>query len=135
MTAEEMLAQRFTALASGDFAVVYATYHLESPFIQQFADRGTYVRFAKQNLSAIKVKSWTLLKKRDLADDQQEHILVMELTVDGTSQYFYELALLIETEDGWRYHSAQKLNSEDYPGLPEQIQFTHFDCAAQKIRY
>jgi len=135
MTAEEFLSKRFDALASGDFKSVYGTFHKESPFIQQFSDRGTYVRFAQQQLAAIEVKNWQSLGKRQLDGQQQEHLLVMELAVDGASQYLYELALLINTEDGWRYHSAQKLGVEDYPGPPEKIQFSHFDQVAQKIRY
>lgn len=135
MTVEELLAKRFAALANGDFDSVYATYHNDSPFIQQFSSRGTYLRFAQQNLSEIKVKSWQDLRSRRLDDMQQEHLLVMELAVDGCSQYFYELALLVETDAGWRYHSAQKLSVEDYAGPPEQIRFSHFDQVEQKIRY
>lgn len=135
MTADNLLARRFSALAEGDFAAVYATYHRDSPFIQQFSSRGTYVRFAQQNLSEIQVKGWCDRGARQLDAGQQEHLLVMELVVDGSSQYFYELALLIETDEGWRYHSAQKLGVEDYTGPPDQIQFAHFDQVEQKIRY
>lgn len=135
MTAEELLAKRFAALDSGDFVTVHGTYAQDSPFIQQFADRATYVRFAQQQLSSIRVSSWKSLCRRQLDDHQQEHLLVMELAVDGVEQYFYELALLVDTPDGWRYHSAQKLSCEDYSGPPEQIRFAHFDRAAQKIRY
>ncbi len=135
MTAEELLEQRFAALASGDFKAVYATYHKESPFIQQFSDCSTYVRFAQQQLASIEVESWQALHTRQLDDQRQEYLLVMELALDGARQYFYELALLIDTEEGWRYHSAQKLGIEDYPGPPDQIQFSHFDQVVQKIRY
>ena len=135
MTAKELLVKRFTALENGDFVSVYDTYHKDSPFIQQFSDRGTYVRFAKQNLSAIQVEGWQSLQVREIEAGQQEHLLVMELTVDGACQYFYELALLVETSAGWRYHSAQKLGAEDYSGSPEQIQFVHFDQVVEKIRY
>ncbi|SHI57781.1 SEC-C motif-containing protein [Malonomonas rubra DSM 5091] len=135
MTADVLLERRFAALADGDFATVYATYHQESPFIQQFSSRGEYVRFAKANLSAIQVKNWQVLSCRELDDRQQEHLLVIELSVDGYSQFFYELALLVDTEGGWRYHSAQKLGAEDYSGPPDQIDFEHFDRVTEKIRY
>ncbi|WP_303721245.1 hypothetical protein [Malonomonas rubra] len=135
MTAERLLAKRFAALEAGDFATVYATYHKDSPFTQQFSSRGTYVRYAEQNLSAIRVKNWCPLRQRQLDDKQLEYLLVMELEVAGETKHFYELALLINTSDGWRYHSAQKLTVEDYPGPPEQIQFSHFDQVEQKIRY
>lgn len=135
MTAEDLLSKRFAALSSTDFVTVYATYHEDSPFIRHFEDCESYVDFARQQLSNITVNSWQSLRQRQLADDRQEHLLSMELAVDGNSQYFYELALLIKTSDGWRYHSAQKLSVEDYPGPPEQISFAHFDQAAQIIRY
>jgi len=135
MTPEQLLNERFTALANADFTTVYATYHQDSPFIKQFAGHDSYVRFAEQNLSGISVRNWQALCSRELAARQQEHLLVMELEVDGCCQYFYELALLIESSDGWRYHSAQKLAAEDYSGPPEQIRFAHFDRAEPKIRY
>jgi SEC-C motif-containing protein len=135
MTPGQLLAARFAALADGDFAVVYATYHQDSPFIKQFAGRSNYIRFAEQNLSEISVLHWQVLCCRELDAQRQEHLLVMELEVDGCRQYLYELALLIENDDGWRYHSAQKLAAEDYSGPPEQIQFAHFDQVEQKIRY
>lgn len=135
MTPEQLLAERFAALDCADFVTVYATYHPDAPFIQQFADRETYVQFAQQQLSDIQVKGWKSLRQRQIDADQQEHLLVMELSVDGVDQYFYESALLINTPAGWRYHSAQKLSVEDYAGPPEQIEFAHFDQVAQKIRY
>ena len=135
MTAKELLAKRFAALDSADFITVYATYHQDSPFVAQFSDREAYVRFAQQQLGNIRVSSWQSLRLREIDATQQEHLLVMQLAVDGVSQYFYELALLINTPAGWRYHSAQKLSVEDYPGPPEQIQFAHFDQVSQKICY
>ncbi len=135
MTADDCLSQRFNALAHHDYAIVYASYHQDSPFLQQFADRAAYLLFAQQQLRGIVVKKWQSLRKRTLAEDRQEHLLVMELSVDGVCQSFYELALLIRTADGWRYHSAQKISPEDYSGAPEDIQFAHFDQVSQKICY
>jgi len=134
-TAEELLIKRFNALKGGDFATVYATYHKDSPFIKQFSDRATYIRFAEQNLSCIEVINWQMFAARVVESGRQEQLLAMELTVDGANQFFYELAMLIETPDGWRYHSAQKLSAEDFSGPPELIRFAHFDQAADKIRY
>jgi SEC-C motif-containing protein len=135
MTAEDLMSKRFAALASGDYASVYETYHQDSPFIRQFSDCDAYICFARQQLNTIKVWSWQSLRQRQIDSLQQEHLLIMELAVDGRRQYFYELALLINTPAGWRYHSAQKLSAEDYAGPPEQIQFSCFDQVTQKIRY
>jgi len=135
MTAVDLLTRRFTALQRGDFATVYTTYHPEAPFLRQFADRTSYQRFAEQQLSAIEVVSWRSLRQREIDAAQQEHLLVMELAVAGARQYFYELALLLRTAAGWRYHSAQKLSAEDYAGPPEAIDFVHFDQADERLRY
>ena len=134
-TPQQFLTQRFAALALGDYAAVYASYHAEAPFLQSFPDCAGYVDYAGQSLGAVQVRDWQSLRQRTLAADRQEHLLLMELVVDGVSQYFFELALWIETAEGWRYHSAQKLGRDDYSGTPEQIDFCHFDQAAQKIVY
>lgn len=133
MTPEQLLERRFIALGNADYAAVYATYHPDAPFLQSFPSSAAYVDFAEQQLGAVLVKSWKSLRQRTLAVGRQEHLLVMELAVVGGSQFFYELALLIDTPAGWRYHSAQKLSQEDYSGEPDQVDFHHFDQVAQKI--
>jgi len=132
---EEVLTARFHYLQTGDYARLFASYHPESPFLSQFSDRGAYLRFAEQQLSRINVVNWQALGSRILAANRVEQLLVMQLEVDGKEQYFFELALLVKTGAGWRYHSAQKLSEEDYSGPPEQLDFHHFDHAMQKIRY
>lgn len=135
MTAEQFLKTRFDALGRGDFAAVHGSYHAQAPFLQNFSDPAAYIEFAEQNLGEIDIASWKSLRQRTLAADRQEHLLVMELSAEGGSLFFYELALLIDTPAGWRYHSAQKLAQEDYSGPPEQIDFSHFDQVDQKIVY
>jgi len=116
---QKFLQDRFAALDQGDYA----------------ADLDSYLCFARQQLSEIKVRNWQCLQQRSVDEQQIEAILVIEIdTVEGP-QFFYELALLIETADGWRYHSAQKLGTDDYPGTAEQLDFCHFDNASQKIRF
>jgi len=135
VTVQQLLEHRFSALAGGDYPAVYDSYHPDAPFLQQFSNRSTYVRFARQQLSDIEIKNWSCLNRRVVNELQLEVLLVMEIVTESTPQFFYELALLIETDSGWRYHSAQKLGTDDYPGPPNQIDFCHFDNAAQKIRF
>ena len=135
MTIQQLLEYRFTALAAGDYPAVYDSYHPDAPFLQQFGSRSTYVRFARQQLSDIKIKNWSCLNRRVISELQLEVLLVMEIETEAVTQFFYELALLIETDSGWRYHSAQKLGADDYSGVPNQIDFCHFDNALQKIRF
>jgi SEC-C motif-containing protein len=135
MTPQQFLTQRFADLANADYAAVYASYHAEAPFRQSFPDCVAYVAYAEQFLGAVQIRAWKSLRQRILAVDRQEHLLLMELSLDGGSQFFYELALLIDTPGGWSYHSAQKLSQDDYSGAPEQIDFSHFDQVVQKIVY
>ena len=135
MTAVQFLEDRFSALLAGNYDAVYDSYHEEAPFIKQFSDRHAYISFAQQQLSSIVINDWRCLRQRTLDEKQLEAILVMEVAADDESQYFYELALLIETDSGWCYHSAQKLGMDDYPGPPDLIDFCHFDDATPKIRF
>ena len=135
MTVEQFLENRFSALGRRDYATVYDSYHVDAPFLQQFSDRKAYIRFAQQQLASINVLNWSCSQQRTVAENQIEALLVMEISTEGDSQFFYELALLIDTEAGWRYHSAQKLGADDYSGLPDQIDFHHFDLVTQKIRF
>ena len=135
MTALQFLERRFSALAEEDYAAVYDSYHHDAPFLQQFGSRSTYIRFAEQQLSGIEIKNWYCLSQRRVDETQLEVLLVMEIETDAGSQFFYELAMLIETAAGWRYHSAQKLGADDYSGSPDKIDFHHFDSASQKIRF
>lgn len=135
MTSQQLLESRFAALGNADFAAVYASYHADAPFLENFPDCAAYVEFAEQQLAAVQVRSWRSLRQRTLATEREEHLLLMELAFAGGSQNFYELALLIKTTEGWRYHSAQKLSQEDYPGEPGNIDFCHFDQVSQKIVY
>ncbi len=135
MTIEQFLEKRFSALGSGDYQAVYASYHPDAPFLQQFSDRNTYVRYAQQNLGEIVILSWSCPQQRENGDNQIEAILAMEIATELGTQFFYELALLIATDTGWSYHSAQKLGAEEFSGTSKQIDFSCFDNVDQKIRF
>ncbi len=135
MTVRQLLKQRFYALCSGDYSALYDSYHHDAPFLQQFSRRSTYIHFARQQLGSIEIENWRCLRQRVIDETQLEVLLVMEIATDTGDQFFYELALLIKTDAGWRYHSAQKLGADDYSGLPDKIDFHHFDSAPQKIRF
>lgn len=135
MTLEAFWNHRFAALADGDYEAVYNSYHPDAPFLQNFSDAEEYRAFAATQLRHIEVRQWQVKKVRTVAADQVECLLIMELVIDGTPQYFYELALVKLVDKRWLYHSAQKLSSEDYPGDPERIDFSDFDQVQQKIRF
>ncbi len=131
---EDLLGARFAALEAGDYHRLYATYHHDAPFLRQFSGEADYLVFARQQLTQIQLRDWQMLAQRSNEEGQQEVILCMEIETAGDSQYFYEMALLISSEQGWRYHSAQKLTAEDYSGAPKKLAFRHFDQVIEKIR-
>jgi len=135
MTLATFWKHRFDALAHGDYQAVYDSYHPEAPFLQNFSTAEEYCTFAATQLKEIQVRQWQVKKIRATAADQVECLLIMELVVDGVARYFYELALVLLVAERWRYHSAQKLSAEDYPGDPQDIDFRDFDEIQQKIRF
>lgn len=135
MTVLQFLEIRFSALNAGDYVAVYDSYHRDAPFLQQFSSCNAYILFAQQHLGSVEIKNWRCLRQRGIDEKQVEVLLLMELATEAGSQFFYELALLIESDNHWSYHSAQKLGDDDYSGVPDQIDFHHFDSAAQKIRF
>lgn len=135
MTPQQFLQGRFDALQRRDFETVYLSYHENSPFRQQFTDSSEYLEFVRQQLQEVNLKAWCCQAERPLSTGRVECILQMDLDVEGRSLRLYELALLIQCDGNWRYHSAQKLNEDEYPGLPDDISFEHFDAVSEKIRF
>lgn len=133
-TPEELLSARMKALEEQEFALIYDTFHDDAPFKQHFPSRTEYLAFAEQQLRAIEITDWKIMGQRPAKGDV-EIVLWMRMGEGQAAQDLFELALLIETGNGWRYHSAQKLTREDYTGPVEQIDFIHFDQAEQKIRF
>lgn len=132
--AADLIRLRFDALKSQDFAALYSSYHPRSPFIEQFTGVTDYIEFAEQALSDITVRKTHIGASRKTAEGI-ELICVMRFELGGEPQTIYELALLLPTGDGLRYHSAQKLTAEDYTGAAEDLSFSDFDQASPKIRF
>ena len=122
---------RMRALEQGDFSLIYDSYHSESPFLGFFRSKSEYLDFAEQQLKGLVLSEWKILRQRDTDSDDVEILLWMRVG----AQDLFELARLIPSDDGWRYHSAQKLTREEYRGSVEKINFADFDQVAQKIRF
>jgi SEC-C motif-containing protein len=129
-----LLEGRLRALAEADFALVYDSYHPDAPFLQHFPARQDYLAFAEQNLADVSLVEWKLFAQRR-SGCATEVLCWLRMDIGGACRELYELALLIASDDGWSYHSAQKLTPEDYAGPAEKIDFHHFDNAEPKIRF
>lgn len=130
-----LLEDRLHALAESDFDLIYASYHPEAPFLQHFPAKQDYLSFAKQNLADLVLVGWKIYAQRPCGSDATEVLCWLRMEVGGRPRDLYELALLIVSESGWNYHSAQKLTAEDYAGPVAEIDFRHFDLADPKIRF
>ena len=134
MQAIELIRQRFAALEAHDFTALYTSYHPQAPFLEQFPSPEAYLDFAAQALSKLKLSETSIGATRE-TEEGIELICALSFELAGESQTLYELALLMLTEEGWRYHSAQKLSAEDYQGEFAALDFSHFDQQPTKIRF
>jgi len=132
--AKELIQQRFAALKQGNFAGIYASYHPQAPFLEQFPGEEDYLAFAAENLGRIEVVETSIGTSRSTAEGV-EIICALNYFLDGDSHRLFELALVMETAAGWRYHSAQKLSAEDYSGPFSALDFKYFDQQSVKIRF
>lgn len=130
-----LIESRMRAFEQSEFSLVYDSYHIESPFLQHFTDKSDYLSFAGQELGDIVLAGWKMFGQRQINDQAVEVLLWMQMGEGEDALDLFELALLLLTKTGWRYHSAQKLTREDYAGDFDQIEFCHFDQAAEKIRF
>ena len=135
MTPADCLQQRFDAHCRGDYAALYATYHPEAPFLHYFPELDDYLSFARENLSAIQLRSWRCTMERRLDEQQTECLQIIEFVHGGLSCQALESALLLHTAKGWLYHSAQKIDPDTLSVPLTQVDFSHFDQAADKVRF
>lgn len=134
-TPADCLRQRFMAHRRSDYAAVYASYHPQAPFLQHFPDLSSYLTFARTQLTEVELVAWQCIMERHLDVEQVECIQLVEYLYKGTTSCMVELALLIDTSQGWRYHSAQKLDVQDLPVPAVLVDFSHFDQAQDKVRF
>ena len=134
LTAEDLIKLRFAALKQQNFSLLYASYHPQAPFLEQFPNVMIYLDFAADSLSDLHLHDLRTGVSRATADGV-ELICKMQFELGGEPQTLYELSLLKPTAEGWRYHSAQKLTDEDFQGDFDALDFIHFDHQETKVRF
>ncbi|MFO7813062.1 MAG: hypothetical protein R6V21_08845 [Pelovirga sp.] len=135
MTPTDCLRRRFEAHRRGDYPAIYASYHPQAPFLQHFPDLSSYLIFAHEQLAGVELVTWQCTQERRLDDGQVECIQLMDFSHQGAISRMVELVLLIETSQGWRYHSAQKLDARDLSVPAVLVNFSHFAEAQHKVRF
>ena len=134
LTAEGLIRVRYAALREQNFSLLYASYHPQAPFLEQFSHLQSYLEFAADSLCALQLRAGDVGASRTTADGV-EVICALRFEIGGVAQVLYELALVMPTALGWRYHSAQKLTAEDYQGEFAALDFVHFDQQSPRIRF
>ncbi len=131
----DCLRRRFAAHRRGDYTAIYASYHPQAPFLQHFPDLSSYLTFAREQLTDVELVAWQMTMERCLDAMQVECIQIIEYAHEGAIRCMVELALLINTSQGWLYHSAQKLDAQDVPAPAVLTDFSHFDQTVDKVRF
>jgi SEC-C motif-containing protein len=130
-----LILARVEAFRHCDFGFIFDSYHPDSNFRRQFPEREEYVRYGWANLG----KEFRILSCRILREAQDggsaRVIFLLEFELHGERQSYAELAWLEEVGTGWRYRCGQKLGGEEWPAAVAQLDFRHFDEAADKVLY
>ena len=130
-----LILNRVEAFRRCDFGFIFDTYHPDSNFRRQFADRDEYIRYGWANLG----KDFRILDCRILREEQDlvsaRVIFLLEFELHSERQRYAELAWLEDVGEGWRYRCGQKLTAEDWPVTITQLDFRHFDEAVDKVLY
>lgn len=118
---EELVKKRFSALVQGDFEAVYASYHPQSGFRQQFPQLEAYRDYARQELQPqLKVENWRILKKQ-CACRQAQVLVSCCFQFGGQTQEMVEVACLAQDQEQWRYVEGYRIPREECPADPEEM--------------
>jgi SEC-C motif-containing protein len=129
----QLVLARSRAFAVGDFGFIYDSYHPDSNFCRQFADRQAYLDYARSVLAAdFVIQDCRILRQR-VEGDRASVIFYLDVRFRGERIETFELALLLSTGEGWRYHSGQKLGRDEYRGEIEAIGWDDFEKVKEKV--
>lgn len=129
----ELIRARFVAFAEGDFGFIFDSYHPDSNFRRQFEDRDAYTAYGRSNLSAdFLIRECRILRER-INGDLARVILYVDTLFRGAGAESFELALLLLTPDGWRYHSGQKMLRGEFEGEIGDIDWKDFERVKDKV--
>ncbi|WP_305041931.1 hypothetical protein [Geoalkalibacter sp.] len=130
----ELIALRVRAFRLGEFGVIYDSYHADSFFRSQFPERDAYIRYAWAHLRRdFRIRNCRVLATR-LVGPKEFHLIFHQVVevADGVVETL-EMARFYSTDEGWRYHSSQKMELADFSGKAEDIRFADFDRQQPKV--
>ena len=131
----QLIIARGDAFRRCDFGFIFDSYHPDSNFRRQFADREEYIRYGWANLGKeFRILTCTIVREEVEAASARV-IFAMEFELHGNRQRYAELAWLEDAGAGWRYRCGQKLTDEEWPVPAARLEFRHFDEAQNKVIY
>ena len=133
LSPSQLVLARSRAFTEGDFGRVYDSYHPDSNFCRQFTDRQAYLDYARSVLAADFVIHECRILREKVEGDQAHVIFYLDTVFRGQQAESFELALLLRTPDGWRYHSGQKLLRSEFAGKIDEIDRDDFEKAQEKV--
>jgi SEC-C motif-containing protein len=132
LTPSQLILARCRAFAEGDFGFIYDSYHPDSNFLRQFPDRQDYLVYGRAALAVDFVIDECRILQERVEDQEARVIFYLDARFRGERVETFELALLLSTRKGWRYHSGQKLGREEYAGEIEAIGREAFERVGEK---
>lgn len=130
----ELVAARAKAFAAGDFAFIYDSYHCDAPFRRHFPVRAEYLSYARSDLQGrYRINSCQVLCVDAPAEGEARVLFFLDLEYGGERHQTLELARFIKTADGWRYHSGQKVNRDEFEGSLEEITMAQVEERSEGI--
>ncbi len=133
LSPSELVLARGRAFSQGDFAFIYDTYHPDSNFRQQFPDRLAYIQYGNNALGKdFTIDDCRVLHER-VENEEARVIFYLATTYRGQKEEGFELSLFYQTDEGWRYHSSQKLGRDEFNGSIEEIGWDDFEKVKDKV--
>ena len=132
----QLVAARAKAFAGGDFAFIYDSYHCDSPFRRHFPVRDEYLSYARTDLQGrYRIHSCQVLCDDVPAAGEARVLFFLDLEYDGEHHQSVELARFLLIDAGWRYHSGQKVNREQFNSPLEEITMAQVEERAEGVSF
>ncbi|MCD4688318.1 MAG: SEC-C domain-containing protein [Desulfuromonadaceae bacterium] len=136
LTPVQQVEARARAFAEGDFAFIYDSYHCDAPFRRHFPMRDEYLSYARSDLQGrYRIHSCKILCDDMPLEGEARVLFFLDLEYGGEGHQSLELARFLKTADGWRYHSGQKVNREQFTGPLEEVTMAEVEECAEGISF
>ena len=110
LSPSEVLRARAAAAACREYGFIYASFHPDSNFRQNFQCANEYVEYAESTVSGLCAVEQCRILHENIDEDCARIFYFMQITLpDGEDASYYEVADLERLNSGWRYLRGYKL--------------------------